>query len=135
MKRAWTKPTMKIVPCDVQKIQGDIRTMSDENLAQQLIQYGYPVKKHYHSSPNYILRKIAGESVLVSVGDGIADFCGIVNLNASARILWEALQRGATKDELNEELQKHFPVSEERAAEDVEKTLTFLEEKGMVSCE
>lgn len=126
---------MKIASCNVQNIQGDVRTMSDEELMKQLIKCGYPVKKRYHASTNYILREIAGESVLVSVGDGIADFCGIVNLNASAKVLWHTLQQGATKTELVQELQSHFPVSEEKAAEDVEKSLILLEEREMVFCE
>lgn len=92
-------------------------------------------KKCYYSSPNYILREIAGESVLVSVGDGIADFCGIVNLNASATVLWKSLQQGATKDTLVQELMKNFPVSEEKADEDVENSLEVLKKKGLISCE
>ena len=48
----------------------------------------------YTASPNYILRDIAGESILVSIGQGVADFCGVVVLNESAKILWTTLLGG-----------------------------------------
>lgn len=92
-------------------------------------------KKHYRANTSFVLREIAGESILVSVGNGIADFCGIVSLNTSAKVLWCALQRGATKDELTQELKNHFSISEAKAAEDVEKSLILLQKCRMVTCE
>lgn len=88
--------------------------------------------KRFIANKNYILREIAGESVLVSVGEEIADFCGIVNLNASARTLWEALQEGATKEELAQILKENFEVTEEKALEDVEACIQILQERGLV---
>lgn len=56
--------------------------------------------KKYITKDRYVLREIAGESILVSVGDGVADFCGIVKLNASAKVIWNTLRNGAGKEEL-----------------------------------
>lgn len=89
----------------------------------------------YRANVNYILRDIAGEQILVSVGSGIADFCGIVALNRSAGVLWGGLQQGATKAELTRLLTERFSVSAEQAAADVEKTLQLLLARGMVYCE
>ena len=88
----------------------------------------------YHASNAYVLRKIAGESVLVSVGSGVADFCGIINLNASASVLWECLQQGATKQDLIQRLVNEFGISVDVAAEDADKTLNLLTERGMIVC-
>lgn len=108
--------------------------MSEDELMEPL-QKNMEREKVYYANSAFILREIAGESVLVSIGSGVADFCGIIHLNPSAKILWKSLQRGASKNELIRELQKYFQVSEEKAAEDVEKSLTLLGEKGMISCE
>ncbi len=86
----------------------------------------------YAASPNYILREIAGEAVLVSVGQGVADFCGVVILNASAKVLWQALSRGATADELTAALLQTFQVSPSQARADVEEALAMLMKRGMV---
>lgn len=91
--------------------------------------------QRYIASKQYILREIAGTSILVSVGSGVADFCGIVTLNHSAKVLWTALQDGATKAELIQKLQYYFALSEEKAAEDVTTSLILLEQRGMISCE
>ena len=86
----------------------------------------------YTASPNYILRYIAGESILVSIGQGVADFCGVVVLNESAKILWTTLLGGATTEDLTEALVQAFQVSPAQAQADVEETLSILMERGMV---
>lgn len=92
-------------------------------------------EKHFFASSDYIFREVAGESILISTGNGIANFCGIVTLNDSARILWKALQNGTTQSDLVQLLQKEFSISEERALDDVTFTLEFLTEKGLIFCE
>lgn len=91
--------------------------------------------KCFYSSPNYILRNIAGESILVSVGAGVADFCGIVKLNASAKVIWENLKSGATKNELVQSLIETFGIGREQAEKDVEKSLELLNDREMITCE
>ncbi len=48
-------------------------------------------EKKYIAKNRCVLREVAGESILVSVGDGVADFCGIVKLNASVKVIWNKL--------------------------------------------
>lgn len=97
---------------------------------------GSPLRAdRFRASTNYVLREIAGESVLVSIGSGVADFCGVVVLNPSAKVLWQKLQQGADRAELVQALQVQFDVPEEKASEDVEQALSLLKERGMISCE
>lgn len=91
------------------------------------------MSERYIANKNYILRGIAGEAVLVSIGEQIADFCGIVNLNASARVLWEMLQKEVTKEELVEAFVRKFEVSEVKALEDIEVSLDLMMERGLVA--
>lgn len=91
--------------------------------------------KKYIADSNFVLRKIAGEAVLVAVGSGVADFRGIITLNSTAEELWKMLKSGATKDELVKMFCKSFDVSEDTAAADIEETLHVLEEKGLVKSE
>ena len=92
-------------------------------------------EKKYIAKNRYVLREIAGESILVSVGDGVADFCGIVKLNASAKVIWNKLQNGATEEELVKTLTDTFSISEEKAREDVEKSLELPIQREMIGCE
>lgn len=128
---------MSVQQINMEKL-GDARLLSDEELKTKMEEAGYKFRntqRVYYSNPNYVLREIAGESVLVSMGEGVADFCGIITLNQSAKILWETLKQGSTREKLAENLKNHFQISDEQAAEDVEKSLKLLEEKGLVSCE
>lgn len=131
-----TKPTLTIQHVDMSKV-GDASKLSDEELAVKLEAAGYQFKntRVYRSKPHYIMREIAGESILVSVGDGIADFCGIVKLNASAKVIWNTLQNGATKADLVQALVDAFCISEEQAKSDTEKSLELLAHKRMIACE
>ncbi len=137
MKKEWTAPKMSVQQVDLDII-GDTRKLSDVELKNKLEEAGYKfqnTQRVYYSNSNYVLREIAGESVLVSMGEGIADFCGIITLNQSAKILWETMKQGATKEKLADNLKNYFQISDEQATEDVEKSLKLLEEKGLVSCE
>lgn len=137
MKKRRTAPEMSVQQINMEKL-GDARLLSDEELKTKMEEAGYKFRntqRVYYSNPNYVLREIAGESVLVSMGEGVADFCGIITLNQSAKVLWETLKQGSTREKLAENLKNHFQISDEQAAEDVEKSLKLLEEKGLVSCE
>ncbi|WP_173669205.1 PqqD family protein [Sharpea azabuensis] len=81
------------------------------------------------------MREIAGESVLVSVGNGVADFCGIVKLNDSAKVIWSALQNGTTQEELIQALVNTFHITENQAKMDVVQSLELLLNKRMITCE
>lgn len=84
------------------------------------------------ASKNYVLRKIAKKNVLVSVGEGVADFCGIVTLNNSAALMWNTLKEGTTQEELVEVLMNTYDVTKEQAQADVEKTIQMLLEREMI---
>lgn len=137
LKKKWTTPTMIVQQISFDKL-GDVSQLSNAELKTRMEDAGYKFKnnrKVYHSNQNYILREIVGESVLVSIGEGVADFRGIVKLNASAKVIWTALQKGATKEELVEAVADAFSISKEKAEEDVDKSLELLKQREMVICE
>ena len=89
----------------------------------------------YRANPNFIARTIADQPVLVSIGDVVADFCGVIQLNESALLLWDALKESATLHQLVDFLTKHYAVSKEEAQQDVREILDMLLEKGMITHE
>ena len=56
-------------------------------------------------------------------------------MNPSAKVLWETLQAGATKEDLVGALMDAFSVSQEQAEADVAQTLELLQQREMVSYE
>lgn len=84
------------------------------------------------TSPNYVLRTIAGQHVLVSIGEGLADFRGYIQMNDTAAFLWEQLKEGRTKEELFRAILDKYDVDEDRARRDLESSLELLVSKGMI---
>lgn len=132
MKKTYNKPSCDRIPCDLSNIQGYLSDLPESELLELLRQNGVLPERRMIASQDYILREIAGEAVLVSVGGGVVDFCGIVTLNPTARALWKRLEQGATEAELTGALQEQFAVSGEQAAADVHAALQLLSERGLV---
>lgn len=54
--------------------------------------------------PGFILRQLAGENVVVPVGEAGESFNGMIRLNETGALLWRELSEGAEKDQLAEKL-------------------------------
>lgn len=76
----------------------------------------------------FILRQIAGEDIVVPIGNNIADFNGVIRLNESAAFLWKTLQEEISKEELINSLIKEYKIDENLATNDVEVFLDILKE-------
>lgn len=78
----------------------------------------------------FILRQIAGEDIVVPIGNNIADFNGVIRLNESAAFLWRELQSEISKNDLVNKLKSEYEIGEELAAKDVEDFIKILEENN-----
>ena len=76
----------------------------------------------------FILRKIAGEDIVVPIGNNIADFNGVIRLNESAAFLWKVLQEEISKEDLVNSLIEEYGIDKSLATNDVEGFLDILEE-------
>ena len=83
----------------------------------------------------FILRKIAGEDIVVPIGNNIADFNGIINLNESAAYIIELLKEETSTDKLIEKLMFEYEIDKELATKDVNNFLDILKEHQMLECE
>lgn len=80
----------------------------------------------------FLLREIAGEHIVVPIGERVVDLNGLLTLNAPARVLWEELATEQTEDDLVEALTERFEVSPEVARTDVSDFVALLAEKGLL---
>ena len=81
---------------------------------------------------NYILRSIAGEHIVVPVGKEAVTFNGIMTLNQSGKLLFEALQNDVKESDLVNVLLDEYEVTEDVARQDVEAFLAKLKEKDLL---
>ncbi len=76
---------------------------------------------------NVIMRTVAGEHMLVPVGDTVFQYNGIFMLTDSGKFLWDKIREGAEKDELVDALTAEYDVDKLTAEKDVAEFLEKLQ--------
>lgn len=79
---------------------------------------------------NYLLREIAGEYMLVPIGDSSLN--SIVNFNETGAFVWERLEQGLNEDEIANALTAEYNVTYVQALEDVKQLISYLKEKNVI---
>ena len=81
-----------------------------------------------------ILRKVAGQYVIVPAGKRVQEVPSTVYLSKSAAFLWDCMKSGEfTNEELVAHLLEHYAgITEERAAQDIDLFLKVLADNGIL---
>ncbi len=79
----------------------------------------------------FILRTVAGETVVVPTGDDL-DLNMMITLNDTGKFLWEQLAKGAEEAELTAALLAEYDVDEQTAQNHVALFLKKLNEHGFL---
>ena len=88
--------------------------------------------KQYTRNPNFIFRKIAEETILVTIHQDVADLQYIYTLNDVGAFLWECLAENQTPQKLEGALLATYEATPEQVAEDVHHFLQNLSAFGAV---
>ena len=80
----------------------------------------------------FLLRKVAGEYVVVPSGNAMVDFKVMISLNETGAFLWEALKEEKSESDLVAALLGEYDVDEKVAAEDVGEFVNLLKEKNLL---
>lgn len=80
----------------------------------------------------YIKRNIAGEIVLVPVGQTAEDFNGMITLTESGDFIWEHLEEARDFNHLVELILEEYDIDKETAAQDASAFLMQLLQAGMI---
>ena len=74
----------------------------------------------------FILREIAGNFIVIAIGNAVKDFNGVITLNDTGAFLWKQLEKGATKEQLLEALLNEYEVTQEIALQHIDKFIEKL---------
>lgn len=75
---------------------------------------------------NFMLRKVADCYVVVPVGDAVAGFNGMINLNDAGAFLWKSLENETTVEKVVAAMLECYDVDEATAKADVDKFICEL---------
>lgn len=79
----------------------------------------------------FILRSVSGEHVVVAVGSASIVLNGIIKLNDSGALLWNAIKEGSDEKELAGLLVRTYGIPEDKAGKDAG---SFLETLRGIGC-
>ena len=81
---------------------------------------------------NYIKRTIAGEHMLVPVGQSAMEHPGLFAMNETASFIWDILQECSDTDQIVERLLEEYDTDEETARKDMNTFIGKLSELDMI---
>lgn len=84
-------------------------------------------------NPDFILREIAGESIVIPTGEAARHLSGLIALNQSGKFLFELLQTEHTQEELVSEMLSAYEVDEATATADIADFLQMMRENRMLT--
>lgn len=64
--------------------------------------------KKYRANPDFLLREVAGEAVLVPVGEAGIFENSVISLNETCRFLWQLFQQPRTMEDVIAEAKKEY---------------------------
>lgn len=82
----------------------------------------------------YLVHEVAGNFVVIKIGQEAVNFNGLITLSESAKMLWDLLNRptGAEVDELVNKLLDEYEIDEETARVDVLEFIDSLKKNNIV---
>jgi hypothetical protein len=83
-------------------------------------------------NPDFILKKLNDESVLVATGQASKRFYGIIHLNETSAFLVEKLRTDQTEQSLADALTSAYDVDTETAAADVAAFVKSAKDAGIL---
>lgn len=81
---------------------------------------------------NFLLREVAGNKVVMPVGEAAERFNGMMKLNGSGAYLFEKIQAGTDEESLVQAMLRDYEIDEETARRDIGKFVTTLREMKII---
>ena len=80
----------------------------------------------------FMLRQVAGEWVVVPLGERVVEFNGIMTLSESGALLWQELEKDVSQEELVQAIIREYEIDGEVARFDIREFIAKLEETKLI---
>lgn len=84
---------------------------------------------------NFLLREVAGNTIVVPVGEASERFSGMIKLNETAVFIWRTLENETDETSVVEAMCAEYDIDKETAAADVARFITTLRSAGILEDE
>ena len=80
----------------------------------------------------FIVRELAGQNIVLAVGEASKIFRGMIKLNTTGLFIWERLANDVSEEQIVDALIESYEVERERASADVRRFVSLLAEAGII---
>jgi len=80
----------------------------------------------------FMLREVAGQWLVVPLGERVVEFSGIMTLSESGAVLWRKMEQDVSSEEMIATILAEYNVDEETAKTDVLEFIDKLREKSLI---
>lgn len=74
----------------------------------------------------FVIREIAGQSVVIALGEAAKSYNGMIRLNDTAKLIWQGLEKGQGKEDIVDAILAEYDVDRELAEKDFDKFINAL---------
>lgn len=82
--------------------------------------------------PGFMLREIAGQWVVVPIGEQTVEYAKIITLSESGALLWKTLEQPCEMADLLERMKAEYEVDDETAKEDILAFVQAMDMQGLL---
>ena len=80
----------------------------------------------------FVVREIAGQSIVVALGGANKVFNGMIKLNETGRIIWDMLSAGEEKEAIIAGILEEYDIDRQTVEADVDQFIKTLLEAGIL---
>lgn len=81
---------------------------------------------------NYVMREVAGQAIVIAIGEESERFKGMINLNQTGREVWICLEKGLNLKQITKKIVEKYDVNQNVAEKDVESMVERLYKIGVL---
>ncbi len=80
----------------------------------------------------FMLREVAGNYIVVAVGNAVKEFNGMINLNETGALMWKVLEKGGDEQDILTAMLNEYEVDEQTAKADIKEFVENLVKAGLL---
>ena len=81
----------------------------------------------------YIMREVAGENVVIAVGEAARDFKGMIRLNPTGAFLWKLLESDTDENAMLAAMLDKYDIDEGTAKRDIAAFVSSVKGAGLIN--
>jgi len=81
----------------------------------------------------YLLREVAGENVVIAVGEAARDFKGMIRLNPTGAFLWKLLESDTDENAMLAAMLDKYDIDEDTAKRDIAAFISSVRGAGLIN--